>query len=416
MRAHPSAAFLFPSNDELIRNSDVHFPFRQESNFYYLTGFEEAHSFLVLTPHRTVLFVHPRDPSKELWEGELYGVEGATNVFGADEAYSIEELEKKLPELLKGTDQVFYALGHDETMDRNVLSALKTYRRSLGRSGKGILPIRDPNEVLGEMRLFKAPEEVELLRKASSITALAHKTAMKEVRPGMNEGEVEALVDYIFRKNGCKRVGYPSIVAQGKNACCLHYRSNNEILRDGQLLLIDAAGEYDYYSSDITRTFPVGKKFTAPQAKIYDLVLKAQKEAIAMAKPGEVLPAIHKHASLVMIEGLLSLGLLKGKAEELFESNAYKRFYPHNTSHLLGMDVHDVGLYLKDGKPRPLEPGMCFTIEPGLYIQTYDQDAPAEYKGIGIRIEDDILITPSGHENLTKDAPKERAELEALKA
>jgi Xaa-Pro aminopeptidase len=265
------------------------------------------------------------------------------------------------------------------------------------------------------MRLFKTTEEAALLRKACQITALAHKAAMTEVRPGMNEFEVEALIDYSFRKNGCQRVGYGSIVAGGKNAACLHYRANNEVLRDGDLLLIDAGGEYDYYTSDITRTFPVGKTFSKAQATAYDLVLKAQKSCIDMAKPGAKMPDIHRHACEVITEGLLSLGLLKGSKDELVKTDQFKRFYPHGTGHWLGMDVHDVGLYTKDGSPRKVEPGMCFTIEPGFYVQPADAEMAGEFKGIGIRIEDDILITANGCEILTKDAPKERAEIEALR-
>ncbi|HUP58583.1 MAG TPA: M24B family metallopeptidase, partial [Bdellovibrionota bacterium] len=267
----------------------------------------------------------------------------------------------------------------------------------------------------GEMRLFKAPEEVEALRGACRITALAHTAAMKEVKPGMNEFEVEALIDYTFRKEGCQRVGYGSIVAGGVNAACLHYRFNNQPLRDGDLLLIDAGGEFNYYTSDITRTFPVGRQFTDAQAKAYELVLKSQKSAIAMAKPGAKLPEIHKHVCEILTDGMLSLGLLKGNRDEILKSFAFRRFYPHNTSHWLGMDVHDVGLYMKNGEARPLEPGMCFTIEPGFYVQPTDKEAPREFHGIGIRIEDDILITRSGNEILTKDAPKEIADIEALR-
>jgi Xaa-Pro aminopeptidase len=422
LNANPSSVFIFPSAEEFLRNPDVHHPFRQESGFYYLTGFEEPESFLVLAPsksspgsHRMVLFLRHRDPEKEMWEGERYGTEGALSVFGADEAYPIEQFDKKLPELISGAERIYYRIGLNDAIDRRVLGTLESSRRSQGRSGKSLAQICDPNELLGEMRLFKSPEEVELLRRACQITALAHKTAMAEVRPGMKEFEIEALVDYVFRKNGCARVGYGSIVAGGANAACLHYRANNDTLRDGELLLVDAGGEYGYYTSDITRTFPVGRGFSPAQARAYDLVLKAQKECIAMSKPGVTLPKIHRHAVESMTESLLSLGLLKGKLEEQVKSLAYRRFYPHNTSHWLGMDVHDAGLYTRAGEPRAFEPGMCFTIEPGFYVQPGDKDAPAEYRDIGIRIEDDILITGQGHEVLTCDAPKERAEIEALK-
>ena len=423
MSRYAGAAFLLPAHPELIRNSDVHFPYRQDSSFYYLSGLSEADSFLVLAPSKThssgykyILFVAPRDPEKEMWEGERYGVEGATKIFGADEAYSIHEFDKVFPELLQGCDRVFYRVGVDAEQDRKIFSKLDTLRRSLGRTGRSLPPIEDPMAPIGEMRLFKGREEVDLLRKACEITALAHKTAMQEVKPGMNECEIEALVDYIFRKNGCQRVGYSSIVAGGKNAACLHYRSNNENLNEGDLLLIDAGGEYGFYSSDITRTFPIGRRFTKAQAQAYDLVLKAQKEGIAMAKPGVTLPAIHQHTCNVLIDGLLSLGLLKGSPDEILKSGKYRRFYPHNTSHWLGMDVHDAGLYVQKNEPRPLQAGMVFTIEPGFYVQPSDQETPSEFHRIGIRIEDDILITENGCDVLTKDAPKERADLEALRS
>jgi Xaa-Pro aminopeptidase len=420
MKANPGAVFILPANGEILRNPDVHYPFRQESNFYYLSGFDEPESFLVLAPskgagYKTILFVRRRDPMKEMWEGERYGIDGAMKVFGANEAYPIDEFDKKMPELLAGAEKVYYRMGHSEEVDRRVLATLEVFRRSLGRSGKSLPPISDPNEVIGEMRLFKTTEEAALLRKACQITALAHRAAMTEVRPGMNEFEVEALIDYSFRKNGCQRVGYGSIVAGGKNAACLHYRANNEALRDGDLLLIDAGGEYDYYTSDITRTFPVGKKFTKAQAVAYDLVLHAQKSCIAMAKPGAKLPDIHRHACETITEGLLSMGLLQGSKDDIMKTEQFKRFYPHGTGHWLGMDVHDVGLYTKDGIARKVEPGMCFTIEPGFYVQPGDAEIAGDYKGLGIRIEDDILITTSGCEVLTKDAPKERAEIEALR-
>jgi Xaa-Pro aminopeptidase len=409
------AVFLFPSNEEVLRNPDVHYPFRQESNFQYLTGFEEPESFLVLTPSKTILFVRHRDPEKEMWEGERYGIDGAQSVFGADEAYTIDQLDRKLPELLHGAERVYYRIGMNERNDRRVLAGLETHRRALGRSGKSLAPLADPNEAVGELRLFKSADEIELMRKACKITALAHKTAMKEVRPGMKEFEIEALIDFEFRRHGAQRVGYGSIVAGGVNAACLHYRANNDVLRDGELLLVDAGAEYDYYTSDITRTFPIGKGFTPAQARLYDLTLKAQKECIAMAKPGARLPDIHRLAIDVLTDGMLSLGLLTGTPDDIFRTGGFRRFYPHSTGHWLGMDVHDVGLYTKDGEPRKLEAGMVFTIEPGFYVQPTDRDAPAEYRNIGIRIEDDILVTAKGHEILTSDAPKERAEIEALK-
>jgi len=422
MKAHPGAVLVLPAHPDLIRNSDVHHPYRQDSNLYYLTGFEEAESCLVLVPtpssprsYKMVLFVMPRDPEKEMWEGERYGVEGAQKIFGADEAYPFHELNSKLPELFKGSERVFYRMGLNPEMDRGVLGSLEAFRRSQGRSGKSLLPIEDPTETLGEMRLFKSSQEIEIMRKACQITALAHKTAIKEVRPGMNEGEIEALVDYQLRKGGCARVGYGSIVAGGRNAACLHYRSNNSPLNDGELLLIDAGGEYGYYSADITRTFPIGRKFAPAQAKVYDLVLKSQLAGIEMVRPGAKIPEIHRHVCEVLIDGLLSLGLLKGNAEELYKTGGFRRYYPHNTSHWLGLDVHDSGRYQLEGEPRKLEPGMVLTIEPGFYVQPSDSETPREYHNIGIRIEDDVLVTANGHEVMTSGVPKSRAEIEDLK-
>ncbi len=424
MEKAPGSVFIFPASEEVLRNPDVHHPFRQESHFYYLSGFDEPESFLVLAPassqatgrkHRMVLFVRQRDVEKEMWEGERYGVEGARRVFGADEAYPIEEFDSRLSDLLRGSERIYYRLGVFPSVDQRVLGGIESHRRSLGRSGKALPPIYDPNELVGEMRLFKSDEEIDLLKKACKITALAHKAAMQEVRPGMNEYEVEALIDYAFRRNGCQRVGYGSIVAGGKNATCLHYRSNNEELHDGDLLLIDAGGEYGYYTSDITRTFPVGKSFTDAQARLYELVLGIQKSAVAMIRPGVRLPEIHRHVCEGLTDGLLSMGILTGDRQEILKTFGFRRFYPHNTSHWLGIDVHDVGLYLKNGEPRVLEPGMCLTVEPGFYSQPSDTALPVEFQKIGIRIEDDILVTPMGHENLTVDAPKEISEIVALK-
>ena len=417
----PGAVFVFPASTQVLRNPDILHPFRQESNFYYLSGFDEPESFLVMAPsssgaYRTILFVLPRDPMREIWEGERYGTEGAVRVFGFDEAFTVSELEKKLVELVTDCEKIYYRVGENEATDRRVLAALEGARRAQGRSGKSILPIVDPKEIVGEMRLFKQPEEVACLRKASQISAMAHQTVMKELRPGMNESEIAALFDFVCRKNGCARQAYDSIVAGGKNATCLHYVSNNDVLREGDLLLIDAGGEYDYYAGDITRSYPVGKSFTKAQGAIYDLVLKAQKEAIALARPGSRFTDLHDRATLVMVEGLLALGLLKGDPQEIIQKNEHKRFYPHNTSHWIGMDVHDVGLYKTGTESRVLEPGMCLTVEPGLYFQPNDTGVPEPYRNIGIRIEEDVLITEKGCEVLTQDAPKERVELEKIRS
>jgi Xaa-Pro aminopeptidase len=420
MKNNPEAVFILPSADEVYRNSDVAYSFRQESNFYYLTGFEEPESYLVLTPinstsYKTVMFVRTRDPDREMWDGERYGVEGAKKIFHADETYPVHEFEKILPELLKGSDKIYYRVGQKPQMDQMIFNLMEVHRKSLGRSGKSLTPVADPNEILGEMRMFKSQDEIDLLKKAGEISAAAHKTAIQQAKPGMYEFEIEALVNFEMRRLGCQRLGYESIVAAGKNAACLHYRFNNEKLKDGDMLLVDAGGEFSYFTADITRTYPIGKQFSKNHKTFYELVLKSQLAAIQMAKPGAKLPDIHKTASLVLIEGCLSMGILKGKAEDIFKSNDYRRVYPHNTSHWLGMDVHDAGLYTRNGEPRALEPGMVFTIEPGFYIQPGDQELSSKYGVFGIRIEDDILITQDGHENLTKLAPKTVDDIEKLK-
>lgn len=416
-KKHPNSVFIFPSLPEFIRNGDVNYYYRQDTNLYYLSGFPEPESFLVLTAKgKMVLFVRHRDFEKEMWLGERYGVEGALKIFGADEAFVIDEFDKKLPELFKDADKVFYRLGNSEVNDRRIIAALDSYRRSMGRTGKPILPVHDSNGPLGEFRLFKRKEEVEFLRKSSRATAEAHKAVMTSVRPGMNEAEVEAMIEFEFRKAGCQRVAFGTIIGGGKNAACLHYVSNNEELRDGDLVLVDAGGEFDYYAGDITRTFPVGRKFTPAQAKVYDVVLKSQVAGIEMAKPGVTIPDIHRRVTEVMVDGLIELGLFSGKRDEIISKGEHKRYFPHNTSHWIGMDVHDLGLYLKDENPRPLEPGMCFSIEPGFYVQPNDTLTPKEYRNIGIRIEDDVLITGRGCEVLTAAVPKDRVEIEKLRS
>jgi Xaa-Pro aminopeptidase len=423
-QAAPDSVFILPANPMLYRNSNVEYPHRQDSSFYYLCGFEEPEATLVITTaqsksgsHRSILFVRDKNPEREMWEGERYGAQAAQKAFGVDEAYSTQDFDSKMIEILKSGSRVFYRVGKYESLDRRIFDLLEKTRLSLGRTGKSVPPIGDPDSILGELRLFKNPEEVECMRRAGHASALAHRAAMEQVKPGMTEHEVWALLDYVYRKNGCKREAYGAIVGGGRNATCLHYRENDQPLRDGDLLLIDAAGEYEYYNADITRTFPVGKKFSAAQTKIYDLVLKAQLAAIQLAKPGTRYSEFHRVTTDIITDGLLSLGILKGKKDEILKSQGYKRFFPHGTGHFLGMDVHDVGLYADSaGESRIVEPGMVFTIEPGIYFQPTDSGFPAEYQNIGIRIEDDIFITPDGCEILSREVPKTREEIEALRA
>lgn len=421
MRTRPGAAFVFPAHPDYIRNDDVTHPYRQDSNVMYLSGYPEAESVLVLANGKSYLFVRERNPLKEMWEGEHYGSDRARKIFGVDEAYSIKEFDDRLAQILVGSSELVYKLGFHREFDERILRALEKHKQLAGRSGKSTLSISDPKEIVGELRVIKDLEEIDLMRTVAKITADGHKQIMQIVKPGMNEWEVEAEIDYQFRKRGCDRLGYGSIVAGGKNAACLHYRANNETLNDGEMVLIDAGGEKNYYGADITRTFPVGRKFNDWQAKAYDLVLKANLEGIKLAKPGSNQIDIHNRCTEILVEGFLSLGLLKGKASDLIAKNEHMRFYPHRTGHFLGMDVHDAGLYFKNGQPTPLEPGMTFTIEPGFYIQPDDVgllagDLPGGFQSFGIRIEDDILITDSGCEVLTRDVPKERGEIEALRA
>lgn len=418
-RIGPRAAALLVSAPEAVRSNDVHFPFRQDNDLLYLTGFPEPGSACLLRPgHPTepfVLFVRRRDPEQETWTGRRFGVEGAVATFGANAAYPIEELESRISDLVADRDELYFSFGRDESLNGKVLDWLKQWQRQRPRTGKGPTSVLDPALLLHEMRLFKEPAELELMRRAATISAAAHRAAMLEARPGDHEFNVEAIVDYNFRRCGATAPAYPSIVAGGDNATILHYTANDQPLRDGDLLLIDAGAEFDGYCADITRTFPVGATFTPDQRSIYDLVLESQLEAIRTVQPGVPHDAPHERAVEVLVRGLCRLGLLHGEPEQLIKDGAYRKFYMHRTSHWLGMDVHDVGSYRVGEAPRSLEPGMVLTVEPGLYIAADCADVPAAFRGIGVRIEDDVLVTPTGHEVLTADAPKDGDEIEALR-
>ncbi len=419
MEHKSNAAFILPAFPEHIRNGDNYYTYRQDSNLYYLTGFDEPDSFLVIITrpvNKTLLFVRPRDPTMEIWNGERYGVDGAKKVFGVDETFLTSEFETKLPEYLRNVETLYYRVGNYEALDRRVLAMMEKFRVSLGRTGRSLVTITDPQSVIGEMRLFKDAEEAALMRRSCAITAQAHKEVMATTKPGMLEYEVAANIESAFKRGGSRILAYDSIVGGGKNATCLHYHSNNCKLNDGDLVLIDAGGEYESYASDITRTFPVGRKFSPAQAKIYDLVLKVQKATVEQCRPGATFEFLHQFAAEALVEGLLTLGLLKGSVRALIDTKQHMRFYPHRTGHWLGLDVHDCGLYMTDGQSRVLEPGMVFTVEPGIYCQPGDMECPEEYRGIGVRIEDDIMITANGYENFTIDAPKEREAIEALRS
>jgi Xaa-Pro aminopeptidase len=392
------------------RNNDVEHEWRQDSDFHYLSGFDEPDSVLVLrggSEPRFTLFVRPRDPEREAWDGPRAGVEGAVNQYGADAAYPLAELADRLPELLSNVESVHYALGRVRANDEVILRGLEGVRR-LARRGAGYpRAIVDIATVLHEQRLLKTPEEIASMERAVAITADGHRAAMAQSRPGMFEYEAEAVLRGAFRKHGSERHAYPPIVGSGPNATILHYRKNDRRMAEGDLLLIDAGSEFDYYASDVTRTFPVSGRFTVPQRAVYELVLRAELDAIAAVRPGVTLDDVHRVAARTLVEGLVELGLVEGPADAAFEAERHKPWFMHRTSHWLGMDVHDVGAYYVARRPRPLEPGMVLTVEPGLYFTEGDERVPAEFRGIGVRIEDDVLVTETGARVLSEAIPKQ---------
>ena len=409
---------LFPAAPTSIRSQDVEYRYRQDNDLYYLTGFPEPESLCLLSPNHDkeqfILFVRPRDKEKETWTGKRFGVEGAQEHFGVDAAYTIDQLDEVLPEHLLAAEKIYYGLGRDERLNAKILNFVNQGRQQRPRIGRGPVSLIDPGDLLHEMRLFKTPEEIDLMRCAVKASAAAHHAALHETQPGMYEYEIEALLEYHFRRNGADGPAYPSIVASGANATILHYISNDQQMHNGDLLLIDAGSEYACYCSDVTRTFPVGRAFSAQQKEIYSLVLSAQKHAIAMIRPGVGFDDVHQCATEILIDGLRDLDLLSGSTEDILEQGDYRQFYMHRTSHWLGMDVHDVGKYRVGEESRTLNPGMVLTVEPGLYIAA-DADVPTAYQGIGVRIEDDVLVTADGHDVLTSAIPKELNDIEAAR-
>ena len=413
------AIVIVPAAPEHLRNNDAHYPYRQDSDFHYLTGFGEPDAVLALVPGRaqgeTILFCRERDRTREQWDGLRAGQEGAVDDYGMDDAFPIEDIDDILPGLIEGRSRVYYHFGRDSDFDL-VLMGWVNQVRSRVRHGA-----RPPHEfvalshLLHDLRLYKSRSELRLMRKSAQIAAEAHVRAMRATRPGMNEHEVEAELLHTFRRHGAVP-SYEPIVGGGANACVLHYRANNAVLRDGDLLLIDAGAEYQCYASDITRTFPVSGRFTPEQRALYDLVLAAQRAAIDQVRPGKAFDAYHDAAVRVLTEGLVSLGLLKGSLRKNLDEHSYRQFYMHKTGHWLGLDVHDVGDYRVDGEFRELEAGMVVTVEPGIYIGPDMKGVPARWRGIGIRIEDDVVVTAGEPEVISSAAPKEAAEIEALMA
>ncbi|CAN5613363.1 aminopeptidase P N-terminal domain-containing protein [soil metagenome] len=403
---------------ELLKSRDTGVRYRQDSDLFYLTGFPEPGAVALLTPHdpehRFTLFVRPRDPDQEVWHGRRAGPEGARERYAADAAYPIEELSSHLRKLVEPADRIFYALGADPQMDRRVVELLVHFRRARQRAGRGPTAVADPGVILDGMRLIKEPIELERLRLAARLSAEGHRVAMQLARPGIGEWELEAALEAVFRAGGGAGSAYPSIVASGPGATVLHYVANDRRARDGELVLIDAGAEVGMYAGDISRTFPISGRFTPAQRRLYEIVLAAENAAIAEVRPGAAVTAPHDAAVRTLVEGMLEVGLLEGDPDKLIEEEKHKRYFMHNSSHWLGLDVHDVGLYKRAGEPVPLQPGMVLTIEPGLYIPASDTDAPEEFRGIGIRIEDDVAVTDTGYELLTRDVPVEVEEIEAL--
>jgi Xaa-Pro aminopeptidase len=415
LRAFGRGVAVFPSAPVALRNNDVEHEYRQDSDLYYLTGLDEPESVLVLgdvhPEHRSVLFVRPRDPARETWDGPRVGVEGAVSRFGVDAAFPIAELAQRLPDYLANADRVAYRFGRDRAFDDRFLDAVGHVRRRARLGVAAPTTFVDPAAVLHEQRLRKSRHEIETMRRAASVTRDAHLAAMRAALPGRHEYEVEAELLRAFRAGGAERPAYGPIVGSGPNATILHYRRNDRRMEEGDLLLIDAGCELDYYACDVTRTFPVSGRFTSAQRAVYEVVLAAQLAAIDAVRPGATLETVHDVAVRELVRGMLSLGLVSGSVDEALEKGTYKHFYMHRTSHWLGMDVHDVGAYFVGGAPRPLEPGFVLTVEPGLYVAE-TAEAPAELRGLGVRIEDDVLVTPEGCEVLTHDIPKTAAEVE----
>ncbi|MBA1201547.1 Xaa-Pro aminopeptidase [Pseudomonas capeferrum] len=416
----PNSIAILPAAAVAIRNRDVEHVYRQDSDFQYISGFPEPEAVIALIPGREhgeyVLFCRERNAEREQWEGLRAGQEGAVRDYAADDAFPITDIDEILPGLIEGRERVYSAMGSNPEFDRRLMDWINVIR------SKARLGAQPPNEfvaldhLLHDMRLYKSAAEVKVMREAAAISVRAHVRAMQASRAGLREYSLEAELDYEFRKGGAKMPAYGSIVAAGRNACILHYQQNDALLKDGDLVLIDAGCEIDCYASDITRTFPVSGRFSPEQKAIYELVLKAQEAAFEQIAPGKHWNHAHEATVRVITEGLVELGLLKGEVQTLIDNEAHRAFYMHRAGHWLGMDVHDVGDYKVGGEWRVLEPGMALTVEPGIYIAADDQSVAKKWRGIGIRIEDDVVVTRQGCEILTAGLPRTVAEIEALMA
>ena len=411
---------IIPASHEQTRSYDTEFKFRQDSDFWYLTGFPEPDAIAVIDPSAKkpfTLYVRPRDPLMETWFGRRQGVEGAVKNFGVDRAFSIEKFPADIGKLLDGHDKLYYRFAVDQDLDQQILGYFNEQRVRRIKTAYPPHTIIDPTPIIGHMRLHKTEKEVAFMQKAGDIAAEAHILAMKKVKPGMNEGQVESFMEAYMKDKGASGVAYNSIIGGGDNATILHYVENNMPLKDGDLILIDAGAEVEGYASDITRTFPVNGKYTAAQREVYDVVLDVQKQCIDFTVAGNEYHKRQEFSIELLTEGMKKLGLLKGKTKELIKKKSYLKYYMHGVGHFLGLDVHDAGRYYLDQKAttsRPFAPGMVLTVEPGLYIPPNDKSAPSKYRGIGIRIEDDILVKADGNHNLTSKVPKEIDEIEAI--
>ncbi|MCK9381192.1 MAG: aminopeptidase P N-terminal domain-containing protein [Sulfuritalea sp.] len=410
---------VIPTSPEQARNRDTHYPYRADSYFQYLTGFTEPEAVLVIvvgaadTSPQSMLFCREKNLEREIWDGFRHGPEAARDVFGFDAAHAISELDSKLAELFANQPALWFAIGYDAGWDRRIATALNTVRAESRTGKRAPATIRDVRAELDAMRLVKDAAELAIMRRAAEISTAAHIRAMRFVAPGRFEYEVEAELLHEFRRHGCEYPAYTSIVAGGANSCVLHYVGNDQVLREGELLLIDAGGELNGYASDITRSFPVSGRFSGPQADVYSLVLDAQAAAIAAVRPGATFADPHEAALKVLVQGMIDLKLLSGSLDAAIEAESYKRFYMHRTSHWLGKDVHDAGEYKEGDHWAPLTSGMVLTIEPGCYIRPAD-DVPEAFWNIGVRIEDDAVVTAEGCEIITLAAPKKIADIEAL--
>jgi Xaa-Pro aminopeptidase len=412
---------IIPAAHEVTRSYDTEYKFHQDPDFFYLTGFPEPDAVAVIAPANKknpfTLFVRPRDPLMETWYGRREGVEGAMKNYAATKALPIEKFATELPKLLNGSEKLYYRFGVDSKLDQQILQYLSAQRFRRLKTAYPPHTIVDPTVLIHEMRLHKTEEEVALMQKAADIAAEAHVLAMKSARPGMNESNIEAIIEHHFRMNGAAGVSYNSIVGGGANATILHYVENNHELKDGDLLLVDAGAHYQGYASDITRTFPVNGRFTKAQREVYDAVLEVEIACLEFTRKGNTIKQRQDLSIEMLTEGLKKLGILKGDTQDLIKNKKYEKYYMHGVGHYLGLDVHDAGRYFTDAQAknsRPFEPGMVLTVEPGLYIPPDDADAPEKYRGIGIRIEDDVLVTEDGNVNLTAKCPKQAEEIEEL--